>query len=524
MSEAFALGAGRESARAATLTNRAVVVFVSFMMIAPSALFALHLRPAPAAALLAACAGAFALVLRAPAAGGVLEAPIDRRALAFAIVLAAALLVLAGAMHVFYAPDDWRIRDAVLGDMSAGAFPPTYDWKGADFVLRAPLGMYMIPAAVGRLLGVTAAHAVLFVQNSLTLGAIFYMLVTIGRGWTHLAVMILFAGCALLGISFFAALHLAVSREGMLQFGLDSWHPYFQYSGSLIQFFWVPNHALPGWWLAILLLLQARRQVDLATVAVTIGGALMWSPLAILPAAVWALVRVVLDWRTNLTSARFWLVAPVAIGFAPVAVYLTLGVADISRGLTADHELFWPLYALFVITQFLQIVFLAFNRERIPRAYQGLLGFCAIVLLALPLVSFGPSNDLVMRGSITALTIVAFLFGWVLLDPEVYRRPAWYIGVLLVVVCAPSAAIELLRATTTPRYPISDCSLFEASSALAGKGPPANYMVAKASVPHWLMRSDGGVRRGAGLRQCWPDYGYGTEEGASPFVPKTDKR
>jgi len=51
---------------------------------------------------------------------------------------------------------DWRVRDAVLADLTRSSFPIGYNIDGVDYILRAPLGMYMFPAAVGHVFGCSA--------------------------------------------------------------------------------------------------------------------------------------------------------------------------------------------------------------------------------------------------------------------------------------------------------------------------------------------------------------------------------
>lgn len=526
----FAVGSDvSASVRSATLTNRALVAFTSFLMFASSALLALHLRPAPAALLLAACVGAMVLIARAPSCDGLLDEPIQRNRLAVAVAFAAAIFLLGGQLHLLHTPLDWRIRDAVLGDLVTTGFPSAYDYKGVDYVTRAPLGMYMLPALVGRAFGLYAAHVALFAQNSLFLGAVFYLIATIGHGFRHVVVMVLLAGCSALGIVLVMVGEMPLTLGRLLYIGFDSWNPHFQYSASLVQFFWVPNHALPGWWLAMLLLLLARRQLDEATVAVSIGGALFWSPLAILPAALWIVLRIAANFRVSLTSARLWAVAAVAVGFIPVAAYMVIGAETIDHGLSSDREEFWLLYIVFILAAFVPVGYIALYRRYVPSADRGLLIFSLILLVALPLGRFGPANDLVMRGSISALTIVAFCFGSVLLDPARRRTFARYLGALVLGLCAPSAAVELTRAAVFQRYPISDCSLFEANAALAGEDAPSNYAVDRRTMPAWLMNSDGATHRPVDVRQCWPDFGYGVDPTFSPgvsgkTVPKADSR
>ena len=76
-----------------------------------------------------------------------------------------ALCILGGQGHIFYAAEDWLTRDAVLADLAAMPLP-AYPWNGETWILRAPLGMYVLPGAVGRLASLGAAHAFMLIQNA----------------------------------------------------------------------------------------------------------------------------------------------------------------------------------------------------------------------------------------------------------------------------------------------------------------------------------------------------------------------
>ncbi len=489
-------------------THRGLVALVSILLFAPTILFATSLRAPAAALVIVGALGGLALILRRGQAedASFLDEAIDFRLLAALIAGSAVLLVLGGALHLVYAPFDWRTRDAVLADVARNWLPLVYLGEGGEYVLRAPLGMYMLPGLVGRALGLSAAHVALWMQDSLLLGAILYLFACIGRGWPHALVLLGFAGCALLGAAIFEAISGRDPFRQMLVSGVDTWNPYFQYSGSLVQIVWVPNHALPGWWLAALMLLQARRQVDLATLGATIGAAMFWSPLAILPAFAWIAFRALASPRESLGSRRLWLLAALAPCFLPVALYMIVGAGTIEHGMAAAKPLFFVLYAVFLIAQFAPAAYVLAFRERLPGDLRAPLVFSLVVLAALPLFSFGPSNDLVMRGSIPALVVLAFCFGEVLLAPGPRSRAFW-IGLIVLAACLPSALYELARPLLRARYDISDCSLFEANAAMGIKGVSPNYVAERSTLPGWLFDLDRAPRATMRAKRCWSDGG-----------------
>ena len=94
------------------------------------------------------------------------EIPVGR--LLSCLALAAMLLMLGGEGGLLYANPDWQVRNAVLGDMTAYAWPFAYRVAGADALLRAPIGMYLVPALLAKATG--GAGIWLLVQNSLAAG------------------------------------------------------------------------------------------------------------------------------------------------------------------------------------------------------------------------------------------------------------------------------------------------------------------------------------------------------------------
>lgn len=492
--------------RTIVINNHALVVAGSVLFFLPSVLFAAALRPLPAFVTIAGCCGAIALIASTrPENDGLLSKPVDIRRLALCCLCALVILILGGELHLVFTTWDWLTRDAVLADLVRHGFPAGYRVGDADYLLRAPLGMYMVPALVGRAFGLLAAHYALLVQNVLILGTIFYLLASMGEGWGQLVILILFAGVSIVGASLRIAGALPELQPFWLRWGLDSWNPMFQYSGTLVQFFWVPNHALPGWWLAALILLQARRQIDVATLGVSMAGALLWSPLCLVGVVPWLALSVVARPGTILFSGRTWLGALAAVCFVPVLVYLVSGASSIAGGNTYERPDFAFWYMFFVAVQLPVLLFLMLVFRRIAREDRAPLVASAFVLLALPFFRFGPNNDLVMRGSIVALTIVAFVFGRIVVTATRERSLVAWLGWTLVVCSAPSAAVEIGRALATPRYAISDCSLMEATRELIGTGLPTNYIVPKDQLPVWLLDGDATPFREAGARSCWPD-------------------
>ena len=493
--------------RVAALSNQAIVVAVAGALAAPNLVMAAAFRPGPAALVAVGTVAALALTATwRPVEGGKLAEPVDGRGWLVSVLCAIALLLLGGGLHVFYANPDWLIRDAVLADTVRTGVLSAYRVDGAEYLLRAPLGMYLVPALVGRGFGLPAAHVALLLQNALILGSILYLLGRIGLGWRHVALLVAFAGCGVLFRLLLAAMRGTLAPLPWIARPLDEWNIYFQYSSSITQFFWVPNHALPGWWLATLLLLYRRGEVDAAVLGVAVAAALIWSPLVVLVPVVFLLAFGLMRAREVLRSARTWAGAAAAAAFLPVAAYLTAASSTIGGGLAADKPDFALWYGLFLLFQLPACAYVAIEWRHLPGWLRPLFCMCTVVLVVLPFFSFGPGNDLVMRSSIPALVVVGFCFGEILLaSPGTDARGRRAAGIALVLLSTPSWFVEVARAVTTPSFAVSSCGLMEATRALGDPGVPANYMARQDAMPPWLMEGPTSPPETSGPIACWPD-------------------
>jgi hypothetical protein len=64
--------------------------------------------------------------------------------------------------------------------------------------MRAPLAMYMLPAAIGKIYGIYAAHLMMLMQNTILFALIFYFIVPMHvkfwQGATIISIFVVFSG------------------------------------------------------------------------------------------------------------------------------------------------------------------------------------------------------------------------------------------------------------------------------------------------------------------------------------------
>lgn len=317
-----------------------------------------------------------------------------------------------GGSHFLHADHDWIVRDAVLGDLVRQDWPVLYPSGGGEFgILRSAVGFFLPAALVGKAFGLAKLSIAVFAWTAL--GCIlFLMLLPLPTKSSMRLSLALLVIIAFSGMDFLGGL-IATQSLPIFPLRLEWWVPlsYPSLTGHLT---WAPNHCLPAW-LGTALLIRHRHNPDQLAgwMIVTLPLTLIWSPFAIvglLP------IAVALCWRSLLTLA-FWqaryraILAAILVALA-VAAFLLIGATQtvelsttlIARGsgmaqqATAARDI-----TLFILMEF------------------GLLGLCLAgamdkdrplfiaamaILLALPLLHLGPSNDLLIRSSAPALVVL----------------------------------------------------------------------------------------------------------------------
>ncbi|WP_338661546.1 hypothetical protein VQH23_15010 [Pararoseomonas sp. SCSIO 73927] len=366
--------------------------------------------------------------------GAVLLAPGWRRAWPLSPGMTLACLALGllwagatGSHHLVYSSADWQIRDAVLRDLAVEAWPVAYldADRGVEWLLRAPLGFYTVPGLLGRALGFPAAQIALWAWTGLGFALVLMLLALLaravaparpGRAFAVMAgVFVLFHGVDILP-NIWLDWNFGTGPFASWGRGGEWWPRLFQYSGHVTAILWAPNHALPAWLLALLVLRHGRHP-DLARgLAMPFAAGAFWSPLASAGAAVLAGAALL---RAGGWGAVRHAVSPanlLAVVFAlPVCAYLVAGTAAVPHGvLFLVHP---PLKGFLVWLLFLVVEVLCWAVPAAVLVRGWTFGVSVALLCLLPLYVFGPGNEMTARGGMAPLAVLAVAAGAALLTP-----------------------------------------------------------------------------------------------------------
>jgi hypothetical protein len=428
----------------------------------------------------AAAAGLAGLValLRMPGRGAAW--PLGRGATLLCLLAGLAWAAATGTHHLVYSTADWQVRDAVLRDLASLPWPVGYaDATGRGWLLRAPIGFFLPAGLGGRWLGLPAAQALLWAWCGLGLGLVLALLASLARVVDAARPRRAFAVLALV-FALFHGLDLLPNlwldgRDGAGVLaawgrGGEWWDRFFQYSGHVTALLWAPNHALPAWLAALLVLRHHRDPGFPRMAALPLAAAAFWSPIGAAGAAALALAALVPGggWRRALASPGNW----AAVLFAlPLCLYLTAGSGAVPHGpLLALHP---PLEALGRGLLFLAVEVLPWAVPVLLLGQGGGLVRVAIGLLCLlPFYVFGPGNEMASRGGMAPLAVLAVAAGAALLVP--WRRAggvgpgvgqgAGLMLRLVAVLALAGAAMEASLLVTRPPWPSSrDCAVPQAA-------------------------------------------------------------
>jgi hypothetical protein len=276
-----------------------------------------------------------------------------------------------------------------------------------------------------------------------------------------------------------------------------------QYSSFVTQVFWAPNHAAPGWWIAVLILLRCRGEIGLPLLLACCAPLMIWSPLVVLggvPLVTYVALRrpryerVIIEAGILMTNS---------ILFMPIAAYLLLGSTTIAKAWNLSNSSFVWTYLAFLLIELPQVMILLYAWRKIETSDRGALKAATITLAVLPIFSFGPSNDLALRASIPSLFLVAFSFARIaVLTPRF--DPTFPIIALIELISSSIPAAQIGQAFLLKAYAISDCNLLTATQSV-----PTNYLVSQKTVPSWLLRLNPAMQPFlVERRDCWPDHPF----------------
>lgn len=433
------------------------------------------------------CAGLGLLVLSARP----LSTATERNIVSFPMLgccfaIAVTLLILGGEGRLLYANLDWQVRDAVLYDLVKNPWPFSYLIESQESILRAPLGMYLIPAVLAKGFAGSADFFLLTfnaVVLTLLLAGASALFKTTQHRLIAIVVLLAFSGLDVVGTWLFRLYGAPVSTDH-----LELWTDSLQYSSHITLLFWVPQHTFAGWMCALAIILYLRRHISLGALVASVPLVALWSPLAIMGAAPfvgWLGLKALIQKQVKPSDFAVGVLALlVAI---PALKYLTSGSASLRQGLVLPDDI--GIFLALEIAPWIILLTMIGGTSKLGR---DMFALTVLLCCAIPFGKLGTGIDFQMRASITPLAILAFLVALGLCTPG---RPLSLVGkgfiVCLFFLSAQTGLMETRRAFTYQPAPPPLCSLPQVWNQQTGRiAEIETYIVRRSELPDWLQTSD----------------------------------
>ncbi len=401
--------------------------------------------------------------------------------LALCLLAALIVLVLGGEGRLFYANIDWQVRDAVLRDMAVNPWPFAYVVDGTPTLLRAPIGMYLLPALAWKAGGAAVGAAALILQNTFLLGSLLalgsVLFETMRGRILALLTMLAFGGLDVLGN--------ILTRQPLLDH-LDGWSPGLQFSSVMTLAFWVPQHAFAGWIAGLLYMLFRTDRVRLGTFLAIIPLTALWSPLAMIGALPWAAlagIQSLMKRQLRITDVLVPALATLLV--IPGLAFLAAAGDDVGiRTYLMDPALYILCLEMEVLPWALPALTL---RARSPFGAAAPI-LATAVLVLIPFVQIGWSIDFMMRGCIPSQTVFALIMADTLARTTDWRTRSWqwYIVAMLGIASVTSIH-EIRRAVTLPAVGGGTCTFFKAWDQEFAHYPKGSYLAPQPKMARWLV-------------------------------------
>ena len=321
---------------------------------------------------------------------------------------------------------DWLKHFAVLNTLIRESWPPIVEINEQTYFLRYYIAWHALPALFAKILGLQSLTAALVIW---TTTGLFIALVlafhNIRKTW-HLFVgaLVFFFFSGLDIVKLFFQHHV----EPINPIWLNWWDGIGLSLSSLSSIAYVPQH-ITGTCVATSLYIYNRRLALQYSGAIVVMTA-MWSPfgaIGLVSAVVWAVLK---EGYRLAFSRQNWLITPLLV--LPVGLYLAQGAEQIPFMFAWQHPDFsLTNFIWFCVIEFLLILGILYWFEREERT---LIIILAIFFLLISLLRWGTHPELLMRGSITAVCIIAILVTQSLLKR--LKRGGWHQEILVVYLVA----------------------------------------------------------------------------------------
>ncbi len=360
--------------------------------------------------------------------------------------LSVVFAMLSGAGGFVWQKPDWTKHNVVLNDLIQYRWPVNYG-PGAyvgETTLVYYVAYYLPAALVGKLFGWRAGEIGLFVQSLLGLFIFAQLLGGLTRfSWKKFILFFFLSGMDIVGVLLFQGLERIIRPP---YYYLEQYASGLQFSSTMTQLMWVPQHAISGWIVGMLAYKDYRDNKLAETLPWYVAITLLWSPFVSLGIALLFGPLVVsrkMNWVFNVYLLPATAISAILLLYYRSNIYV-MGKDMKIYLLSNIHFLnnVGTMLAFLILDLYVFAIILYIVKDWIQAHDKKLIVWICILLVLISQVMYGVANDFVMRVSIPALTL---LFIFVLLHIEKSFAAKSWVSVLVVLIILLGACTPILE-------------------------------------------------------------------------------
>lgn len=354
---------------------------------------------------------------------------------------------------------DWDVfRNDMLSSLTKYSWPVTTTFPDSSslWTMRHYLAFYLPGPLIGKATGENLSITLFATGVWMMLGvwiAFLLLLDLFSRfGNRKYVVLFLFAGFSGLdAIGSRIQGTLALRPSSLINGGhIEWWAERFQFSSNTTLLHWVPQHAIPSWIGALLVIHIVRSRQNLSLIPIISVAIVLWSPFAALGVTLLALllltnIGLFAEFVRSIQEFRFRTLA-VLLTAIPLILFLQSGTSEIPQSFLFSNGDFFhnvALLAKFIPLEFGLIAILTGLVVRHTAKEQALISVALSMVL---MVVIGLYNDFAMRVSPALLVIIMVNAGEALITPSKSMKNY---GLRIALVCI------LAIGTITPLFEIT---------------------------------------------------------------------
>ena len=331
-------------------------------------------------------------------------------------LLLMAFVVVYLALAYPFDSNDWRKHYAFFNLLKESSWPPILEIDNQKLFLRHHLAWYIVPAIFTKIFGASSLLVVMIAWTTVGLFTSMLLAFQTLHQVRHLflaaLVFFLFSGLDFLAVTIFHPDYNIQLLPGWLQFhdSIGLINP------NLSNIAWIPTHMIGGGLGTCLFLYNRRLAVQYSGLIISLVA--LWSPfcaIGILPIAIWSMFKV--GWRHAFTRQNLLIAPLLAI---PIALYMTQEASSLPFMFVWQHPQFSFFHLIIFITSEFLLILAAFWYLR--KEERDLIIVLGSFLLLLCLTRYGAYNDLLARGSMPAICVMAVMMLKSLLENKGWRR------------------------------------------------------------------------------------------------------